>query len=87
MLVEDATELTHEIEIDRLLVHTHGSIDEDVTGWPLETPELSGNSCLIVGEPVEVEAMLAWLDGAGLDELDRRLTVVAAAPGVPNCEG
>ncbi|GAB2598661.1 hypothetical protein [Pseudactinotalea suaedae] len=89
-LVEDATELTEQVEVDRLFVHTYGPIaDEEVTDWPLATPisEMPRYGCTSVDDPAEVEAVLAWAGGSGLDDLDWRLAVVAAAPGVPDCEG
>lgn len=87
-LVEDATELTGEVEIDRVFVHTYVSIDDgEVTDWPLTTPvsEIARLGCLTVDDPGDVEAVLAWLDGPGSDDLQWRLTVVAAAPGVRDC--
>lgn len=90
--VDDHTELTDDLEIDRLFVRFYGSIaDDEVTDWPLSTPisELSQNGCATVSDPSEVETMLDRLDADDplLDETDWRLAVVAAAPGIPDCEG
>lgn len=90
--VESSAELTGEVEIDRLFLTFYGSIgDDEVTDWPLATPvsELSLERCVTVSDPAQVAAMLARLDEDEelLEDSDWRLAVVAAAPGIADCEG
>lgn len=91
-VVDNSTELTDELPIDRLFIRFYGSIsDDEITDWPLDTPvsELSQNGCATVADAAEVEAMLDRIDADDelLEETDWRLAVVAAAPGIPDCEG
>lgn len=89
--VEQADEPTDELGIDRMFLHFYAEIeDASAVDWPLATPvsELSQQPCVTVAEPEQVQAMLDRL--AGGDDLlvddERRLAVLAAAPGVPDCE-
>ncbi|WP_420110461.1 hypothetical protein [Pseudactinotalea sp.] len=91
-VVDNATELTDELPIDRLFIRFYGSIsDDEVTDWPLEAPisELSQNGCATVADAADIEALLDRLDSGEelLEDTDWRLAVVAAAPGVSDCEG
>lgn len=91
-VVENSAELTGAVEIDRLFLVLYGSIgDSTVTDWPLEAPlsELSEQSCVSITDPTEVQQLLERLeqDEPILDETDWRMAIVAAAPGVPDCEG
>lgn len=90
-VVDSSTELTDDLPIDRLFIRFYGSIsDDEITDWPLDTPvsELSQHGCATVTDAAEVEAFLDRLDADEelLEETDWRLAVVAAAPGVPDCE-
>lgn len=89
--VEQATERTGEIEIERLFLDFYGSIaDDEVTDWPLPIPisELSRERCVTIEQPAQVQAMIDRLaDGDDLLGSEPwRLAVVAAAPGIPDCE-
>lgn len=88
-IVEDSTHSTGELEIDRLFVHVYSSIEDgEVTDWPLDVPVSDISACLTVTEPAQVEGMLERLDDDSplLEDQDWRLAVVAAAPGVPDCQ-
>lgn len=89
--VEQATERTGELEIDRLFLTFYSAIDDaSALDWPLATPisELSQQPCVTVTDPEQVRAMLDRLDDGGdlLADGVWRLAVVAAAPGISACE-
>lgn len=90
-LVEQETEITGALETDRLFVHFYNPVaDEEVVDWPLPTAvsELSSQRCVTVSDPGLLQALLDRLDdGPLLAESEYRIAVVAAAPGVADCEG
>ena len=90
-VVEQSTEQTGERDIDRLFLTFYAALDDaSAVDWPLATPisELSRSSCVSIDEPDQVEAMLERLEGGDdlLIDGEWRLAVVAAAPGLPDCE-